>query len=98
MNRYSNTKTLNTEDGIEYLTTTRYPDIPRSTLDYYVITAVGDRYDTLAQQFYKDYTLWWIIASANTLEQASLVVQPGVQLRIPGDISTILSNFNKANK
>ena len=98
MNRYSNTKTITTTEGRQYLTTTKYPDIPRSELDYYAITSVGDRYDTLAQQFYQDYTLWWVIASANSLEQASLVIQPGVQIRIPGDIATILNNFNKANK
>ena len=98
MNRYSNTKTLKTLEGVDYLTTTRYPEIPRSANDYYVITSAGDRYDILAQQFYKDSTLWWIIACANNSQQASLVVEPGIQLRIPGNLDTILEDYKKANK
>jgi hypothetical protein len=98
MNRYSNTKITKTLDGIEYQVPTTYPQIPRSSDDYYVITAAGDRYDKLAQQFYKDSTLWWIIACANSSQQASLVVTPGVQLRIPGNISTILDKFKAVNK
>ena len=72
--------------------------MPLSGNDYYVITTAGDRYDTLAQQFYNDYSLWWIIAAANNSERASLVVQPGIQLRIPTDIENIISNFNSTNR
>jgi nucleoid-associated protein YgaU len=98
MNRYDSIKILKTLEGADYLTTTKYPEIPRSTNDYYVITTAGDRYDLLAQQFYKDGTLWWIIAYANNSQQASLVVKPGIQLRIPGNLDTILENYKKANK
>lgn len=98
MNRYDTTKTTNTAEGVEYLTTTRYPDIPRDVNDYYVMTSAGDRYDTLAQQFYSDSSLWWVIACANNSQQASLVVEPGIQLRIPGNIDTVVSNHRNANK
>ena len=87
-----------TTDGIEYINNPIYPEITLSENDFYVISAEGDRYDTLAQQFYSDYTLWWIIASANNSERASLVVEPGVQLRIPADKDRILQAYNQFNK
>ena len=98
MNRYDNIKKTKTQEGVEYFVTTRYPEIPRSVNDYYVITTAGDRYDTLAQQFYSDSSLWWVIACANNSQQASLVVEPGIQLRIPGNIDTVISTYRNANK
>ena len=97
MKRYENIKTLQSVEGKQYKTTTVYPDTPIRENDYYIITTVGDRYDTLANQFYNDYTLWWVIAAANNSERASLIVEPGIQLRIPGNIDTILNNFDIAN-
>lgn len=98
MKRYENIQIVQSPEGKQYRNTTVYPDIPLSDNDYYVITTAGDRYDTLADQFYNDHTLWWVIASANTSERASLIVQPGIQIRIPGNIDIIISNYNKANK
>lgn len=98
MNRYENIKQLTTTDGITYKTNTIYPEVPPSENDFYVITSAGDRYDTLAQQFYSDYSLWWIIAAANNSQQASLNVEPGVQIRIPANPSQILVQFNQVNK
>lgn len=98
MRRYENIKILTSTEGKRYRTNTVYPDTPISEDDYYVITTAGDRYDTLAQQFYNDYTLWWIIAAANNSQRASLMVEAGIQLRIPIDIDTIISNYNKANQ
>ena len=97
-NRYENIKQLTTTDGITYKTNTIYPEVPPSENDFYVITSTGDRYDTLAQQFYSDYSLWWIIAAANNSQQASLNVEPGVQIRIPANPSQILVQFNQVNK
>lgn len=98
MNRYENIKQTTTTDGITYKTNTIYPEVPLSENDFYVITSAGDRYDTLAQQFYSDYSLWWIIAAANNSQQASLNVEPGVQIRIPANPSQIVSQFNQVNK
>jgi len=98
MKRYENTKVVQSPEGKQYRTTTVYPETPISENDYYIITTAGDRYDTLADQFYSDHTLWWVIASANNSERASLIVEPGIQLRIPGNIDTIINNYNKVNK
>lgn len=97
-NRYRDIQRSTTSDGIEYINNPIYPDIPLSDQDYYVISTGGDRYDTLAQQFYSDYSLWWIIAMANNSERASLIVEPGVQLRIPADKDSILQLYRQANQ
>ena len=97
-NRYRDIARSTTSDGVEYITNPIYPEISLSENDFYVISAEGDRYDTLAQQFYSDHTLWWIIASANNSERASLVVEPGIQLRIPTDKDKILQTYNQFNK
>ena len=98
MNRYQNIPELKSPSGKIYRKNVIYPEVPLNQNDYYVITTAGDRYDTLAQQFYNDYSLWWIIAAANNSERASLVVQPGIQLRIPTDIENIINNFNNTNR
>ena len=78
--------------------TVRYPEIPRSSNDTYVYTDEGDRFDILAQSFYKDPKLWWIISIANPqLTQMSMFPPLGIQIRIPSDISGIMSEFNRLN-
>jgi hypothetical protein len=54
---------------------------------------------TLAQQFYKDNSLWWIISIANTdkLNQSTLITPPGIQIRIPANYNAVISNFNLIN-
>lgn len=97
-NRYRDIPRSTTSDGIEYVNNPIYPEIPLSEQDYYVISTGGDRYDTLAEQFYSDYSLWWIIAMANNSERASLIVKPGMQLRIPADKDGILHLYRQVNK
>ena len=97
-NRYRGIERGKTSDQVEYVTNVIYPEIPLSEEDYYVISTGGDRYDTLAQQFYSDDSLWWVIAAANNSERASLTVEPGVQLRIPADKDRILQLYNQVNK
>jgi hypothetical protein len=79
--------------------TVKYPEIPLSVNDIYVITTLGDRLDSLAQQFYNDVNLYWIISSANpdALNLGSLFIAPGTELRIPTDVSTIKFLFNQLN-
>jgi hypothetical protein len=78
---------------------TIYPVIPTSPNDTFVITDFGDRLDTLANQFYNDSTLYWIIAVANpnALTFDSLGIKPGTQLRIPINSSGIVAEFRKLN-
>ena len=98
MKRYSTTEEMKTSTGIRYLKNTIYPEVPFSEDDIYINTDVGDRYDKLAQTFYNDHTLWWIIASANNSTKDSLIPDPGSQLRIPTNIDNLIENFRYINK
>jgi hypothetical protein len=97
MNRYRDIGQYLTPENIRYRRNPIYPTLPAHQEDIYIITSSGDRYDTLALQFYNDSTLWWIIASANNFEKSSLNVQPGVQLRIPYNKTEALRIFNEVN-
>jgi len=55
------------------------PD-PRDT---YFYSREGDRLDLLANEFYNNVTLWWIIAAANNLGKGTLSIQPGKLIRVP---------------
>ena len=99
MNRYTTIEQSKTSEGTRYIQNSIYPDIPESVDDIYVITTVGDRYDILAKQFYRDASLWWIIASANPINTSdSLVPTPGEQLRIPANPNEIISKYEQLNK
>ena len=98
MGRYTEIKILKTNKGKRYYSTTKYPDIPLSFDDIYVYTTQGDRFDILAQQYYNDSSLWWIISSANSdLPQNSYYIPEGTQIRIPQNIAGVISNFSSLN-
>jgi hypothetical protein len=106
MKRYANINKLrNTNEnvgnlGSRYYRTNLYPEIPLSENDIYVITDFGDRLDLLANQFYQDVTLYWIIAAANpnSVSFGSITIPSGTQLRIPININDILTSYNNLNK
>ena len=104
MQRYKDIDTLklnqNRQDrlGIEFRKTVMYPYIPPTDQDIYVVTTQGDRYDILAQKYYKDSTLWWIIPIANDiLEKNSLYPPLGIQLRIPINVNEVLTKYTEIN-
>jgi hypothetical protein len=105
MKRYATIQTLrNTNEnvgtlGTVYYRNAKYPEIPLSENDIYVLTDFGDRLDLLANQFYNDVTLYWIIAAANPNEVSfgSLFVDEGTQLRIPINISSIVDSYIELN-
>jgi hypothetical protein len=82
----------------KYLSSIIYPKIKPSNDDLYIISEASDRLDILASKYYNDKTLWWIIATANNLNDASLSITPGTQMRIPSNISKILNDLEKINK
>ena len=99
MNRYQYIKIeKNPEIGVKQYRDSKYPSIPLSPNDIYVVTTIGDRYDLLANQYYGDSTLWWIISTANSLlPQNSIFIPVGTQIRIPTDINNILTSYNNLN-
>ena len=98
-NRYSYSKILKTNDtNKRYLESTIYPKIKPTDDDLYIISEAGDRLDILATKYYNDKTKWWIIATANNINDATFYVEPGLQLRIPSDTNAILNDLQKINK
>tara|TARA_A100001391_G_scaffold180974_1_gene146692 strand:- start:202 stop:516 length:315 start_codon:yes stop_codon:yes gene_type:complete len=99
INRASNSEILVTKKGKRYYKPLRYPDVPLTINDLYVITTSGDRLDLLAHRFYKDIRLWWIIAIANRdiIRKDSYSVKPGLEIRIPQNINKIVQDFENLN-
>jgi hypothetical protein len=96
--RYSNNTINKTSDNKRYYKGKIYPDIPYLATDHYVITTIGDRLDTLANSYYKDPELWWIISIANNnITKGSLFPPPGIQLRIPINANYVLRLFDELN-
>jgi hypothetical protein len=91
--RYNNTKIKKTPDGRQVYRTSRYPIIPLRNTDTYIATETGDRFDSLANQFYGNPSLWWIIASANNIHDGSMGVDDGTVLRIPQQYIQIINDF-----
>jgi hypothetical protein len=98
MNRYQNIPKTKIDKKLVYVTS-RYPEVPVTSDDVYVYSVQGDRFDVLAQQYYKDSSLWWVISIANTdiLPQNSLIIPEGIQIRIPAFYNGIINNFNRIN-
>ena len=99
-NRLSYIKTTTNKDRTRYYNSIKYPKIPLSISDIYVITTEGDRLDKIANQFYKDIRLWWIIATANKdiIRRDSYALKPGLEIRVPINIEGIIEEFEKINK
>jgi hypothetical protein len=96
--RYQNIQVTKLQaTGSQYYLNNIYPDIPLSNEDNYVITVLGDRLDLIAFDFYGDTSFWWVIASANALPGDSLYLEPGMQLRIPVDLSGIVNEYKLVN-
>jgi len=102
MNRYKSIPIFNNsvvKPGKRFYGVVKYPDIPLSVSDIYVITQKGDRYDLLANQYYGDKSLWWIISIANpSITQDTLNPPYGVQIRIPTNITNVINSYNKLNQ
>jgi nucleoid-associated protein YgaU len=97
--RYTYSEVLKTkETNKQYLESTIYPKVKAKDTDMYIISEAGDRLDLLAHKYYGDQSLWWVIATANNINDATFYVEEGIQLRIPSDINAILTDLQKINK
>jgi hypothetical protein len=96
--RYNRNIINKTSDNKRYYKGKIYPDVPYLETDNYVITTIGDRLDTLANSYYGDPELWWIISIANNnITKGSIFPIPGIQLRIPIDANYVLQLFDELN-
>jgi hypothetical protein len=96
--RYQYIQILKNNTGTRYYKNNVYPEIPIDPNDYYVISTVTDRLDLLANDFYGDSNLYWVIAAANNISGDSLIPEPGIQLRIPFNIQTAINAYTRINQ
>jgi hypothetical protein len=99
MNRYQGVEIINDQYGHRYYRDVKYPDIPLSSDDIYIMTDFTDRLDLIARDYYNDVTLWWVVAVANAefISADSLYVPAATQLRIPTDVGSIIQAYNDLN-
>lgn len=97
MDRYQGVNILKDSQGRRYYQSVKYPDIPLSPDDIYIISNFGDRCDIIANDYYTDKNLYWIIQIANNISRDSLYIPEATQVRIPQDTNTIIQNYNILN-
>lgn len=97
MKRYEHIKIQKRWDGKRVYKSAVYPPINYSEKDIFVISKEGDFLDSLAYKYYKDPSLYWIIARANNLGKGRMSVPAGLTLRIPGNVNNIIVAFKRLN-
>ena len=95
--RYDSAKIRRDKNGTRYYKPTIVPNVPIKDSDIFVYPVYGDRFETIAQRYYNDSTLWWIIAKANELSRGEISADPLKKLRIPTEIDDILESVEKSN-
>jgi len=96
-NRYEYTKIRANTTGNRVYAPTLYPKIEIEDTDIVILTKDGDRLDLLSYRYYKDVSLWWIIAVANGINNGKFAIEPGTELRIPVAIEKILQDLKRIN-
>ena len=91
--RYNYTSLKKNKEGKRVFKPTMYPKIPIKDSDIFIYPRFGDRLDNLAQKYYGDVSLWWIIAKANNLDKAEIGLNVEKQIRIPMNIEVILNKL-----
>ena len=99
MNRYSDTPKKTTPKGKQYYREAFINSIPEREGDVYFITENGDRLDLIANEFYNDSSLYWILAAANPIitRRDSYMVEAGKQFRVPVDPQNIVQQYKQFN-
>ena len=95
--RYDSAKVRKDKNGTRYYKPTIVPNVPIKDSDIFVYPVYGDRFETIAQRYYNDSTLWWIIAKANELSRGEISPDPLKKIRIPTEIDDILESVQKSN-
>jgi nucleoid-associated protein YgaU len=83
--RYSNVTVVNRYDGKQVYQTSKVNNYPVSDNDVYIIADDKTRLDLLAFKYYKDSSLWYVIAQANNIK-GTMYATGGSQIRIPSKI------------
>lgn len=98
MQRYTETvDKIKTYGGRRRYETMYYPQIPYRDTDIYIITKRTDRLDLLANDHYGDPRYWFVLAIANSYNNATIKPPIGERMRIPypyteSEIQELLDN------
>ena len=107
--RYENANVIRTSrktesDGfirsVRRLETTIYPEFSNALPDdTYILSQETDRLDILEKEYYGDEVFWHVIAKSNNIGKGTLVVPPGMIIRIPfyddySPISVLIRDLN----
>ncbi len=95
--RYKGNIVKKDKDNNRYYKPRIIPNIPIKDTDIFVYPIYGDRYDTMAQRYYDDSNLWWIIVKANDISDGKIAPDPLKKLRIPTEIDDILQSISQVN-
>ena len=91
--RYNNILIKRDKNNKRYYSPSFINNIPIKDSDIFIKVNVGDRFDMLAQRYYGDSNLWWIIAKANEIGKGKLGLDPTKKIRIPTEIDDILDSL-----
>ena len=92
--RYKNAKILKDKNNVRFY---RPTIVPIKDSDIFVYPVYGERFDNMAQRYYGDSNLWWIIAKANELSKGDIAPRTDVKLRVPTVIDDILESVYNSN-
>ncbi len=95
--RYKSTIIKKDSNGNRVLRTTEYPKVERQETDVVYYTRDEDSYMSLANRFYEDQSLWWVIARANSPFKGKFKFESGTKLIIPMDLSTFFAEHDIIN-
>lgn len=99
MNRYSSIGIQTRWDGKRAYKSVEYPRILPQNTDIQIVANETTYLDSLANLYYKDSSLWWIIVLANSgLGNGRLSVKAGTTLRIPTNVNYIINQFKLLNR
>ena len=72
--RYKSNVIKKDRNNVRYYKPRIVPNIPIKDSDIFIYPLYGDRFDTLAQRYYEDSNLWWIIAKANEIGNGKIAL------------------------
>lgn len=96
--RYDNIKVTTNDRGKKVYQSLTIPTIEDKEDDVYIITNSSDRLDILANKYYGNPRYWWVIAIANNIGKGTLMVEGGLQIRIPSNPATIIDQLKSSNQ
>lgn len=83
MEKFAEELEIDDTKNIKYYLTSLTAEIPEEDVPFYYVSKEGDRLDTIAQTFYQNPRLWWVIAKANNLVNGSVAIPVGTKVFIP---------------